>query len=109
MLEQREQLRGRARQTEAMIHAIDVALAALDGNGGTRIARVEDLFKGFNPSQYDEEVRQRWGQSEASVESKKRTAHYTPDDWKALRGEQTAIYDEADSAMRAGRPRLKLL
>ena len=103
LLEQREQLRGRARQTEAMIHAIDVALAALDGNCGTRIARVEDLFKGFNPSQYDEEVRQRWGQSEAFVESKKRTAHYTPDDWKALKAEQTAIYDETYSAMGAGK------
>jgi hypothetical protein len=48
-------------------------------------------------------VRGRWGQSEAFVESKKRTGHYTPDDWKALRAEQTAIYDEAYSAMRAGK------
>lgn len=103
LLEQREHLRGRARQTDAMIHAIDVALAALDGNGEKRIARVEDLFEGFNPSQYDEEVQRRWGQSEAFVESKKRTGHYTPDDWKTLRAEQTAIYDETYSAMRAGK------
>ena len=67
------------------------------------LPEMEDLFEGFNPSQYDEEVRRRWGQSEASVESKQRTGHYTPDDWKAFRAEQTAIYDEADSAMRAGK------
>jgi hypothetical protein len=86
-----------------MIHAIDVALAALAGNGEKRIARVEDLFEGFNPSQYDEEVQRCWGHSEAFVESKKRTGHYTPDDWKTLRAEQTAIYDETYSAMRAGK------
>ena len=51
LLEQRELLKGRARQNEAMIRAIDVALAALDGNGEKGIARVEDLFEGFNLSQ----------------------------------------------------------
>ena len=54
-------------------------------------------------------MRRRWGQSDAFVESKERTARYTPDDWKALRAEQTAIYDEAGSAMRAGKTRLTLL
>jgi DNA-binding transcriptional MerR regulator len=75
LLEQRELLRGRAWQTEAMIHAIDVASAVLDGNGEKGVARVEDLFEGFNPSQYDEEVRQRWGQSDAFLESKTPNVH----------------------------------
>jgi DNA-binding transcriptional MerR regulator len=103
LLEQRELLKGRARQNEAMIRAIDVALAALEDNGEKGIARVEDLFEGFNPSQYDEEAYRRWGASENYVEGMKRTRHYTPDDWKALRAEQTAIYEEACSAMRAGK------
>ena len=77
LLEQREHLRGRARQTEAMIHAIDVALAALDGNGEKRIDRVEDLFAGFNPSQYHEEVRRRWGRfrSVRRIEETDRALH----------------------------------
>ena len=51
LLDQRERLKDRARQAEAMIRAIDVALAALDGSGKGEM-KMEDLFKGFNPSQY---------------------------------------------------------
>jgi hypothetical protein len=85
-----------------MIRAIDVALAALDGcqKGETRM---ENLFEGFNPSQYDEEARRQWGKSEAFVESEKRTSRYTPADWKALKAEQAAVYDAAYSALRAGK------
>ena len=34
---------------------------------------MEDLFEGFNPSQYDEEARRKWGTTDAFVESEKRT------------------------------------
>jgi len=64
---------------------------------------MEDLFEGFNPSQYDEEARRQWGTSDAFVESEKRTRRYTPDDWKALKAEQAAVYDAAYSALKAGK------
>jgi hypothetical protein len=60
-----------------MIRAIDAALAALEGSGEKGIERVEDLFEGFNPSQYDEEAYNRWGASATYVEGMKRTRHYT--------------------------------
>lgn len=104
LLEQRELLKDRVQQTEAMIRAVDVALRALDGDSQKGVTNMEDLFEGFKPSQYDEEVQRQWGESEAFVESKKRVGRYTPDDWKALKAEQAAIYDEACSAMRAGTP-----
>ena len=63
---------------------------------------MEDLFEGFDPSRYEDEVRQKWGTSEAFGESEKRTRRYTPDDWKALKTEQAAIYDDAHSALQAG-------
>ena len=44
-----------------MIRSIDVALAALDGHGKKGDVKMEDLFEGFNPSQYEEEARDRWG------------------------------------------------
>ncbi len=100
--DQRNRLTDRARQAEAMIRAIDVALAALDGSkkGETKM---EELFEGFNPSQYVEEARREWGTSDAFVESEKRTQRYTPDDWKALKAEQAAVYDDAYSALKAGK------
>ena len=63
-----------------------------------------DLFNGFNPAQYEEEARQRWGTTDAFAESQKRTARYTPDDWKALQSEQAALYNAANAALQAGTP-----
>ena len=51
MLDQREHLRERARQAEAIIRAIDAALAADDGIQERR-EKMEDLFDGFKPSPY---------------------------------------------------------
>ena len=64
---------------------------------------MEDLFEGFNPAQYEDEARRQWGQSEAFVESKRRTNRYTPDDWKAIGVEQAAIYGDAYAALKGGR------
>ncbi len=102
LLDQRERLRERVQQTEAMIRAIDVALDALNDSGKKGETKMEDLFEGFDPSRYEDEVRQKWGTSEAFVESEKRTKRYTPGDWKALKAEQAAIYDDAHSALQAG-------
>jgi DNA-binding transcriptional MerR regulator len=104
LLAQRERLRDRATQTEAMIHAIERALAALDGGRSKGEIHMADLFTGFNPAQYEEEAQQRWGTTDAFGESQKRTARYTADDWKALQSEQAAIYDAANAALNAGTP-----
>ena len=103
LIDQRERLRERVQQTEAMIRAIDAALAAMDDGQGEREMNMEDLFQGFDPSQYDDEVRRQWGTTDAFVESKKRTARYTPDDWRAVTAEQAAIFDDAYGALKAGK------
>jgi DNA-binding transcriptional MerR regulator len=103
LLDQRTLLIDRVRRTEAMIRAIDVALAAaLDGNPTKGEMTMKDLFEGFNPAQYDAEARREWGTSEAFVESDKRTRRYTPADWQALGAEQAAVYDDAYSALTSG-------
>ena len=102
LLDQKERLRSRALQAEAMIRAIDVALAALDGSRTKGEMNMKDLFEGFDPSQYDEEARRQWGKSDAFVESKRRTGRYTPDDWKALAAEQASVYEDAYSALKTG-------
>jgi hypothetical protein len=78
-------------------------LAALDGSHKKGEMTMEDLFEGFNPSQYDEEARREWGKSDAFVESEKRTRRYTPDDWKVLAAEQASVYDDAYSALKTGK------
>ena len=103
LLDQREHLRKRVQRTEAMIHAVDAALASLAGDQKGGEMDMEDLLQGFDPSRYEEEARRQWGTSDAFVESKKRTTRYTPDDWKALAAEQTAILDDACAALKAGK------
>jgi DNA-binding transcriptional MerR regulator len=112
LLGQRERLRERAKQTAAMIRAIDLALAAcpaeaprrraLDGGHLKGDMNMADLFNGFNPAQYEDEVQQRWGTTEAFAESQKRTTRYTPDDWKAQQAEQAAVYHDAYTMLKAG-------
>src|SRR5262245_31523169 len=99
LIDQRQRLRERLRQTEAMIRAIDAAMASLDDGEGEHM---EELFAGFDPSQYDDEVQRRWGGTDAFVESAKRTGRYTADDWRAVGSEQAAIFDDAYAALKAG-------
>ena len=69
LLAQRERLIERVRQSEAMIRAIDAALDALQDSRKKGAMKMEDLFEGFDPSRYEDEVRHRWGTSEAFLES----------------------------------------
>ena len=102
LLDQRERLRERARQADAMIRAIDAALESLDGRRTKGEMNMNDLFQGFDPARYEDEARRRWGTTDAYAESVTRTKRYTPDDWKALKTEQSAVYVAAFAALKAG-------
>jgi len=50
-----------------------------------------EVFGGFDPAEHEEEVKERWGDSDAYAESSKRTARYTKDDWKRQAEESDEI------------------
>lgn len=100
---QRQQLQGRAERTAAMLRSVDAALAILDAQRGGSVD-LKALFDGFDPARYEEEARQRWGNTDAYKESARRTSRYTEEDWKRLKAEQERIYGEAAAAMNAGTP-----
>jgi MerR family transcriptional regulator, thiopeptide resistance regulator len=101
LLDQKKQLQDRKDQTEAMIRAVDAALAVLDEGSGDPM-EMKSLFDGFDPSKYEVEANERWGKTDAYRESKRRTSRYSPEDWKKLEAEQAAIYGDAAAAMKAG-------
>ena len=111
LLEQRAALTRRAERTSEMLHAIDAAIAVLDGAtlgdvGNEREGTTVDykkLFSGFDPSKYEDEVKQRWGNTEAYKASEKRAKSYTEEDWKRCMAEQGAVYADAIAALKAGR------
>jgi len=95
---QRAELAARAADTQRMIEAIDAALQEKQTMNDT----VKKLFDGFDPDQYEDEVRERWGDTEAYRESKRRVSQYTEQDWQAFRDESAAVYGDAAALMAAG-------
>ena len=58
---QRDLLAQRARRLEAMLRLIDKTLAALEGGIQMRQDEMFEVFGDFDPSEYEQEARERWG------------------------------------------------
>ena len=88
---QQELLRRKARRLDALIAAVAAALTA--DEKGTHMDEHEmfEAFGGFDPSEYEDEARQRWGHTNAYQQSARRTATYTKEDWVAIRREEDEI------------------
>ena len=103
---QRSLLAEKERRTQAMLAAIDAALAAAEkGTTMTDSQRAEmfgELFDGFDPADYDDEVQQRWGDTDAYKQSAERTKRYGKDDWARMKAEQDVIDDGFVALMDAG-------
>ncbi len=67
--------------------ALDSAIATIDQGHNMTDDNVRRVFDGFDPAQYAEEVQDKWGDTDAYEESRRRTSEYTEDDWKKQRAE----------------------
>jgi DNA-binding transcriptional MerR regulator len=101
LLAQRAALAVRAERATDMIRAIDAALAAIEETD-MGIVDMKNIFDGFDPGQYEDEVKQRWGTTDAYRVSARRTKSYTEADWRTLKAEQAAIYADALGALNDG-------
>ena len=101
LLAQRDELAARAERATDMIRAID---AALTGIGETDMSKVDfkRIFDGFDPHDHEEEVKQRWGETDAYKTSAQRTKAYTEADWQRFKDEQGSICSDALAAMKDG-------
>jgi DNA-binding transcriptional MerR regulator len=104
---QRKELAARADRTAAMLRAVNAALAALTDEGGKTMKEMSKdeitaLFDGFDPSLYEGEVKQRWGETDAYKESARRTSKYTQADWEQYKAESHAIMTDAARLFHAG-------
>jgi DNA-binding transcriptional MerR regulator len=106
LLSQRAQLEERSRQTSRMIAAIDAALTLLDSPEpkAEEAMDMKSIFDGFDPSQYEAEAKERWGNTDAYKASQTRAKSYGKDDWERIKAEQDAIYADLAAAMSAGKP-----
>ena len=101
LLVQRELLAEKAAQTAAMLATIDKALGAMEGAIQMTDEEMFEVFGDFDPKEYEDEVQERWGDSDAYKESARRTKGYTKADWQRMKDEQEemggrmiALFDE---------------
>jgi hypothetical protein len=61
-----------------------------------------EVFGEHDPAQYDAEVEERWGDTDAYAQSKRKTAAYSKDDWLAIKAEGEDVEARFAAALRAG-------
>src|SRR4051794_3220659 len=85
---QRELAEAEAERLAALRAALDAAIAA-ETTGKEQ--DVKTMFDGFDPQEYQEEARDRWGGTPEYEESIRRTRSYGEQEWRAIREEGDAI------------------
>src|SRR4051812_15846369 len=95
-------LRERLERTQAMVAAVEKEMEAQQmGISLTPEERFE-VFGDHDPAQYDAEVEERWGETDAYAQSKRKTSAYTKDDWVRMKGEAEGIQRRFAQTMRDG-------
>jgi DNA-binding transcriptional MerR regulator len=101
---QHRMLRDRLERTTAMVAAVEKEMEARAmGISLTPEERFE-VFGEDDPAQYDAEVQERWGETDAYAESRRKTAAYSKDDWVRIKAEQEEIGSGFVAALRSGAP-----
>ena len=89
---QRDLLVERLERTRRIIRGVDRALkATAEGKEMDETEMFEGLEE-FDQTRYEAEVEQRWGDSEAYKESKRRTSRYGKADWTRIKKEGDAVF-----------------
>jgi MerR family transcriptional regulator, thiopeptide resistance regulator len=104
LLRQHELLTERIERLQAMVTAIEYTMEVQRmGISLTPEERFE-VFGDWSPDDYAEEARERWGDSDAYVQSQRRAAAYTKDDWIRIKREGEDIDRRFVSALEADLP-----
>ncbi|MFI9605226.1 MerR family transcriptional regulator [Streptomyces sp. NPDC052043] len=88
------------KMAEAVEHAMEARRMGINLTPEERF----EVFGDHDPEQYADEVRRRWGGTEANRQSQRRTASYTKEDFKRLTEEQDAIHRRMAALLDAGTP-----
>lgn len=93
LAQQREMLGDQLKRTEAMIALIDKTMMSIEGAIPMEKDEMFEVFGDFDPAEYEDEVKERWGDTEAYRESAKRTARYKKEDWQRMKDEGAEIME----------------
>lgn len=89
---------------DAMLSALDSTLGSFEKGQAMQPDDIKQMFEGFDHSQYEEEVKQRWGDTDAYKESQRRTKQYDKAQWAQIQAAWQQIYRDMAALMTAGTP-----
>jgi DNA-binding transcriptional MerR regulator len=100
--QQRYLLERKADHLVEMIDAIDRAIVAQ--RNGVKMSNEDmlEVFGDFDPEEYEEEAKERWGETGAYQQSAQRTAGYGKGEWQAIKDESEGIYGSFAELMADG-------
>ncbi len=89
---QRQLLYDKAARIRALIAAVEAALSAREEGKTMSHEERFSAFGDFDPKAYEDEVRERWGDSAAYRESMARSKKYGKSDWEKIQAEGQAVF-----------------
>ena len=98
---QRELVARELDRLEATARGLDAAIAAHDTG---QPQKETTMFEDFDPTEYEQEARERWGHTDAYRESARRTAGYGEAEWARIRTEADENVRGFAAALAAGEP-----
>ena len=86
-----DRLQGIRRQLDALLD--DSAKSTVSNKEQSAMGKDNqfNVFDGFDPDQYADEAKERWGHTDAYKESTRRTKNYTQEDWARYKAEADAL------------------
>jgi DNA-binding transcriptional MerR regulator len=97
----RETLVAKRAHLDAMLAALDTALAIEEGRQ-MKPEDVKTMFDGFDPEKYADEARAKWGATDSFKESARRTRQYGKVEWESIRREADGLYERFAELLREG-------
>jgi MerR family transcriptional regulator, thiopeptide resistance regulator len=101
---QHELLMARRDRLEAMLRTLERAMEARQMGIQLDPDEMFEVFGGFDPTEHQQEVEERWGDTEPYRESARRTAGYGKADWQRYKAEADALTGRFLDALQAGAP-----
>ncbi|MGW1956807.1 MerR family transcriptional regulator [Streptomyces sp. NPDC001920] len=101
---QHELLTDRIEKLQKMAEAVEHAMEARTMGINLTPEEKFEVFGDFDPDQYEEEVQQRWGDTDAYRQSQQRAASYTKEDWLRIQREAEELTRRFVALMEAGEP-----
>lgn len=103
LLMQRQLLAEKAVRIKALIGAVNAALEAMEKGKSMSKEEMFEVFGDYDPTRYQAEAKERWGNTEAYRESAKRTAQYGKDKWQTIKAEGDRIQRAFADLLAAGK------